>query len=59
MSLNYLRVRVAETERKINKMASRAYAYKSNSSNWLEPTVGGALNSVSVNSSCKGIFSKG
>ena len=38
---------------------SQASAYKSNSHNWLELTFGGALNSVSVNNSSKGTFSKG
>ena len=39
--------------------ATRASAYKSHNSNWFGLPVGGALNSVSVNNSCKGIFSKG
>jgi hypothetical protein len=39
--------------------SSRASAYKSHNSNWFGLPVGGALNSVSVNNSCKGIFSKG
>jgi hypothetical protein len=37
----------------------RASAYNPHNSNWLELSVGGALNLVSVNNSCKGIFSKG
>ena len=40
-------------------IGTRASAYNPHNSNWLGLSVGGALNSVSVNNSCKGIFSKG
>ena len=38
---------------------ARASGYKSNSSSWLGLLTGSILNSDSVNSSCKGTFSKG